>query len=160
MHRLKFLLGVFSMGLALTAGAQSLQVFEGNAHYLENLVLEVRSGRVLPPTTFDWSQAAYTVSENRIYAGGYENYNKIAFTVDDNMLYSGDSFLNADILYTFDQGRIYKGRSTYALDQVYNITDGVLYKGANQTEFDRLYYLRGGYSLAELYAVLLALELI
>lgn len=136
------------------------KVFKGNDFYYEELVLHIENGYVLAPGVYSPSQALYTVQGNRLYYGQASFTDNPTYTVRDDKLYKDNALYSTDILYTFKDGRIYKGNSTFLMDLLYTIKDGAIYKGETTYGPECIVYLNGNFSTADLYAVMLSLNLL
>jgi hypothetical protein len=147
------------LAISVAASAQ-IRVFAGNGHYFTTLVLRLDNDRTLPAFSFNINEAFYTVVGNRIMEGPMGSEFDLVFTLRDNKLYRGTALYTSQIAYTFEEGRIYKGDSNFLIDILYNVKDNVIYNGANSFPTDALLLIEGRYTLPQLFAIMLSLELI
>jgi hypothetical protein len=154
------LLLALSMGSSFSGQGQ-IRVFAGNAHYLTDQVLHFTNNRIFPGYSFDFNSVLYTVIGNEIMVGGSGSEFDLIYTYRDGRLYTGNAMYSGQIAYTLgDNGKIYKGDSNFELDVLYTVKDGVIYVGSGTFAGDAVYFIEGAYSPADLFGILLSLDLI
>lgn len=160
-HTFKGILVLFIfLAVSLSADAQT-RVFRGNAQYLTEQVLHLANHRIYPGYVFDFDQVLYTVLGNEIMEGGSGSEFDLVYTFRDGKLYSGNAMYTSQIAYTLgENGKIYKGDSTFELDVLFTVKNGVIYAGSGTFAGDAIYYIDGPHSAAELFGILLSLDLI
>ena len=142
------------------AKAQDVLVWEGRGDSFSNQILNVNQGYLLPERENMWSDAYYTIVENRIYEGFSSSFFDLKFTVRDGQLFMGDSQFRGDILYTLKNGQIFTGDSDLLMDVLFTFKRGQLFEGSGMSSFDVLYTIDGNPTAAELYAIIIALGLL
>jgi hypothetical protein len=80
-------------------------------------VLYIKNDVVYVKERMFFSDAKYTVSENKIYRGASTSGFDVLFTLSEGKLYIGDGRSSRDCLYTFKNGIIYRGDSTSTFDK-------------------------------------------
>lgn len=147
---------------ALLAGTSAAQTFilAGNGHIYDTPVLRIEGDRCMPPYSYDWSEAYYTVTKNMITEGNSRWEFDPVYTVIDNKVYAGNAMYTSQIKYTFENGVLYRRNSTFRLDALLSVHDNIIYKGAESFPSDAVYMIQGPYTSAQLIAALLALGLI
>ena len=104
--------------------------------------------------------AVLTIANDKIFKGYSTSTFDLLYTVRNGKLYPADSRFSLDVLYTFKDGVIYQGDSTFALDALYTLHQGGVYKGNSHIIFDRLFMISGTPSVPEVFALLMALDLL
>jgi len=151
---------VFSLGFSLSTQGQ-IRVFAGNANYITDQVLHFTNNRIFPAYTFDFNAVLYTVIGGKIMVGGSGSEFDLIYTFRDGRLYTGNAMYSGQIAYTLgENGKIYKGDSNFELDVLYTVKDGVIYAGSGTFAGDAIYFIEGRYSPADLFGILLSLDLI
>jgi hypothetical protein len=147
--------------LFATRANGQIRVFSGNAHFITDQVLHFANNRIFPGYTFDFNQVLYTVVGNEIMLGGSGSEFDLVYTYRDGKIYSGNAMYSGQIVYTLgENGKIYKGDSNFELDVLYTVKDGVIYAGSGTFAGDAIYFIEGAYSPAQLFGILLSLDLI
>lgn len=144
------------------AGACTAQtfIFAGDGRYYDTPVLRIEADRCMPPYSYDWNEAYYTVTGNLITEGNSRWEHDPVYTLIENKVYEGTAMYTSQIRYTFEAGILYRGNSTFRLDALLSVHDSIIYKGAENFPGDAVYMIQGPYTSAELIAALLALGLI
>ncbi len=145
--------------LSIAASAQ-IRVFSGNGHYFTDMVLRLENNRTLPPFSYNINDAYFTVIGNKIMEGPMGSEFDLLYTFRDNKLYTGQGMYSGQIAYTYVDGKIYRGNSNFELDVIYNVREDVIYAGRQSFATDALYLIEGQYTLAQLFAIMLSLDLI
>jgi len=150
----------FALGSSLSTQGQ-IRVFAGNANYITDQVLHFTNNRIFPAYTFDFSAVLYTVIGGKIMVGGSGSEFDLIYTFRDGRLYTGNAMYSGQIAYTLgENGKIYKGDSNFELDVLYTVKDGVIFAGSGTFAGDAIYFIEGRYSPADLFGILLSLDLI
>jgi hypothetical protein len=136
------------------------RVYNTEFGYPSDMVANIQSGHVNIGMELMWSKALLSVRQDYIYDGFSSSGFDALYVIRDGQLYLGDSQFSNDILYTFRQGKIYRGDSEYMMDQLYTFEQGKLYQGNSTLVFDFLLMFDSEPTLPELFAILLALELL
>ncbi len=144
--------------LTIVVSAQ-IRVFSGNGHYFTDMVLRLENNRTLPPFSYNINDAYLTVVGNKIMEGPMGSEFDLLYTFRDNKLYTGQGMYSAQIAYTYMDGKIYRGDSNFELDVIYNVREDVIYAGRQSFATDALYLIEGQYTLPQLFAIMLSLDL-
>ena len=155
----KTLLVLVALWSGITYYAQ-VHVYPKDDIFYHEMLLNVENGYVCPGNFRNWSEALVTVSNEQIFEGFSNSPFNLLYTFKDNKLLVGDSQFSSDVMFTFKDGKIYKGNSDYLLDQLFTYDRGRLYKGAVISVFDIVITIEGTPTIAELFAIMLVLELI
>jgi len=137
-----------------------VHVYPEDDVFYHEMLLNVDNGYVCPGNRSNWSDALVTVSNEQIFKGFSNSPFDVLYTLKDNKLYVGDSQFSSDVKFTFKDGKIYKGDSDYLLDQLFTYDRGRLYKGTVISVFDIVITIEGSPTIAELFAIMLVLEMI
>lgn len=154
-----FALSLCFIIFATSASAQ-IRVFSGNGHYFTDMVLRLDNNRTLPPFGYSVNDAFYTVVGNKIMKGPMGSEFDLVYTVRDNKLYTGQGMYTSQIAYTFADDKIYRGDSNFELDVLYNFRENVIYAGSQSFSTDALFLVEGEITLAQLFAIMLSLDLL
>lgn len=157
---LLILLLVFTLGFSNSSQGQ-IRVFAGNANYITDQVLHFTNNRIFPAYTFDFNAVLYTVIRDKIMVGGSGSEFDLIYTFRDGRLYTGNAMYSGQIAYTLgENGKIYKGDSNFELDVLYTVKNNVIYAGSGTFAGDAIYFIEGRYNPADLFGILLSLDLI
>lgn len=135
-------------------------VYNSEFGYPSDMVANIQGGHVNLGMELMWSKALLSVKGNYIYDGFSSAGFNALYVERQGKLYLGDSQFSADIIYTFKNGKIYRGDSEYMMDQLFTFDGSKLYQGNSTLVFDFLLMFDGAPTVAELFAVLLVLELL
>ncbi|MFT6997551.1 MAG: hypothetical protein ACJAQ4_001305 [Cryomorphaceae bacterium] len=151
---------VFTLGFSNSSQGQ-IRVFAGNANYITDQVLHFTNNRIFPAYTFDFNAVLYTVIRDKIMVGGSGSEFDLIYTYRDGRIYTGNAMYSGQIAFTFgENGKIYKGDSNFELDVLYTVQNGIIYVGSGTFAGDAIYFIEGRYSPADLFGILLSLDLI
>jgi len=160
MLRIFFISFILVTGIMGDAQGQ-YQVYAGNGYTLTQQVLHSANGRIFPGFSFNFNEALVTVRGNKIMAGPSGSEFDLIFTYQEGKLYRGNAMYTSQIAYTLGpNGKIYEGNSTFELDVLYNVREGVIFNGSHSHPSDAMYFIEGPHNPVDLFAVLVALELI
>jgi hypothetical protein len=155
--RILFLFSLLFIGVESIA---QIRVYPQNRPFFHEMVLNIEKGYVMPGTSNMWNDAIFTVRNNQIFRGFSTSPFDVLFTFRNGKLYKLDSMFSSDVLFTFKGGKIYKGDSELSLDQVFTVANGNIYLDRMTSFFDVLWQYDGNPTPAEVFAMLMALELI
>lgn len=135
-------------------------VFKSNGYMVGERVLYKTNGRILIGDLYAPPKVLFTVIGNEIMAGGSGSTFDLLYTYREGKLYFGNAMYSGQIAYTFENGRVYRGNSNFPMDVVCTIERNAIYKGAYANIAEAQFLIDGGASIADLFAILLALGMI
>ncbi len=157
---LRYFLFTVCLVLFTLAVSAQIRVFSGNGHYFTDMVLRLDNNRTLPPFSYSVNDAYFTVIGNKIMRGPMGSEFDLVYTVRDNKLYTGQGMYTSQIAYTFTNEKVYRGDSNFELDVLYNFRENVIYAGSQSFATDALFLIEGEITLAQLFAIMLSLDLL
>jgi len=153
---------MLSLAIALMSFCVQAQIYvwEGDGVAAGMPVMNIVNGTLYPELSFMNQDALLTATNDKIYQGRSTSVFDEVYWIQDNKLFSDQGHFSGDCLLTYHNGKIYRGDSRMFMDQLFSFKNGQLFEGNQTTRLDILYSFEGDVSVAELFAVMLVLELI
>lgn len=155
----RFILLIFFVGF-FQSGISQTYVYKGNFRSPQNVIFNILDGELRAKNGSYGQPVLLTIRNNQIFKDRSISLLDVLFTYQNGNLFLGYSDNPYDIAYNFDGEHIYYRDKQYAIDIAFTIYMDGIYGGPTNFVSDVLFTIDGPYSETELFAILLALDLL